>query len=175
MGRVGRLPEYDYSGNGCYFITFCTKGRRSILSDIVGRDDLGAPQVKLRPAGESLERYIRSISEVYPEVSVDRYVIMPNHVHLLLTVDGSGAPGSSRPTGARSRQMQLIPRLIAVLKKYTNRDTGANLWQSTYHDHVIRNQDSYLQIWNYIDTNPAKWAEDRYYSAEKRNNGEETS
>lgn len=157
MGRPGRLPNYDYSSAGCYFVTFCTRNRREVLSQIVGRDDLGAPQIVLLRAGQCLEQYIQSISEAYPNVSIDQYTIMPNHVHLLISVrEGEGAPGSSRPT-------QLIPRIISVLKRYTNRDMGENIWQSTYHDHIIRSEEEYLEIWDYIDTNPAQWTEDCYY------------
>ncbi|MDD6161159.1 MAG: hypothetical protein PUB51_08550, partial [Oscillospiraceae bacterium] len=92
-----------------------------------------------------------------------KYVIMPNHVHLIvrITVRENGAPGSSRPT-------QMIPRVITTLKRFSNRDTGMDLWQSTYHDHIIRNEADYLRIWNYIDTNPARWQEDRYF--EEREN-----
>lgn len=179
--RPGRLANYDYGSVGYYFITFCTKNRACILSDItteplpsatvgrgdlgcVGRDDLGAPSPLLSPAviltpyGTALNDVILTIPAAHSNVTVQKYVIMPNHVHLLLSVDqpGSGAPGSSRPT-------QLVPRVIAYLKRVVNHAAGRNLWQSTYYDHIIRNEADYLRIWNYIDTNPAKWGEDEYY------------
>ena len=110
MGRTERLSGYDYSSVGCYFVTFCTKNRQKILSDIVGRDDLGAPTRDL------------------------------------------------------PRSAQLIPRIVFVLKRFTNRETGRNLWQSTYHDHIVRTEEDYLNIWSYIETNPIKWSEDRYYT-----------
>lgn len=158
MGRPGRLSGYDYSEKGCYFITFCTKARKLLLSDIVGRDDPGAPYVRLCKAGVCLERYITGISAAYPGVTVHKYVIMPNHVHLLLSIDvREGVPRSSRPT-------QTLPRIIAALKRFVNRDMGCNLWQSTYHDHIIRNEADHLRIWQYIDTNPLKWTEDCYYT-----------
>lgn len=170
-----RLKEYDYSQTGYYFVTVCTKDRAKILSQIVGRgitnpppfvgrDDPGAPNhqpptVRLLLCGERVEHYIRKIPEAYSYVSVDKYVIMPNHVHLLLHIRGEngGAPGSSRPT-------QTIPRLIGVLKRLTNRDIGEKIWQTSYYDHIIRNEADYLRIWDYIDTNPAKWQEDEYYA-----------
>ena len=84
---------------------------------------------------------------------------MPNHVHLLLSIDHSapGAPRSSRPT-------QLISRIIAALKRFTNQQAGFNLWQSTFHDHIIRSDADYLRIRDYIGANPAKWREDCYYT-----------
>lgn len=102
----------------------------------------------------------QTIPTAYPYVSVEKYVIMPNHVHLLLRIreENGGAPGSSRPT-------QTIPRLIGVLKRLTNRDIGEKIWQTSYYDHIIRNEADYLRIWDYIDTNPAKWKEDEYYAS----------
>lgn len=154
-----RLKGYDYSKDGVYFVTFCTKDKRCLLSS-VGRDDLGAPSVRLTSYGKIAEQYICSIPTAYDTVEIDKYVIMPNHIHLLLRIGmGSGAPGSSRPT-------QMIPRIVAALKRFTNRDAGVKLWQTSFYDHIIRNETDFLRIWTYIDTNPAKWAEDRYYSEE---------
>lgn len=167
QSRPGRLPHYDYSSVGCYFITFCTRDRECCLSSVgtvtcVGRDDPGTPTptatVSLTTYGTALNDLILSISTAYPNVTVQKYAIMPNHVHLLLSIDepGPGAPGSSRPT-------QLLPRIMAYLKRTTNCTAGRTLWQSTYYDHIIRDEADYLRIWQYIDTNPAKWAEDCYY------------
>lgn len=162
-GRPGRrqlrLPEYDYSQAGCYFITVCTAGRRCLLG-AVGRDDLGAPSVRLTPYGKIVEQYICSIPAAYDTVQIDQYVIMPNHIHLLLWIrTGSGAPGSSRPT-------QMVPRIVAALKRFTNRDAGIKLWQPSFYDHIIRDENDFLRIWTYIAANPSKWAEDRYYDKE---------
>lgn len=157
-GRPGRLPCWDYSAVGCYFITFCTKDRRCILSQVVGRDDFGAPSVELTSYGAYLLHLLNSLPNAYPNVKLHHSVIMPNHVHLLLSIEphALSAPGSSRST-------QLVPRMIAALKRFTNQFAGFNLWQSTYHDHIIRSEADYLRIWDYIDTNPAKWREDCYY------------
>lgn len=62
-----------------------------------------------------------------------------------------------RPTDA------VIPKLISSLKRYTNRKAGASLWQGSYYDHIIRDENDYLRVWAYIDQNPARWAEDEYY------------
>ncbi len=157
-GRPGRLPCWDYSAVGCYFITFCTKDRRCILSQVVGRDDFGAPSVELTSYGAYLLHLLNSLPNAYPNVKLHHSVIMPNHVHLLFSIEphALSAPGSSRST-------QLVPRMIEALKRFTNQFAGFNLWQSTYCDHIIRNEADYLRIWDYIDTNPAKWREDCYY------------
>ena len=149
-----RLPEYDYGQTGTYFVTFCTEGRRHLLGT-VGRDDLGAPAVHLSRCGTIVDSYIRSIPKAYSNVCLEKYVVMPNHVHLILRIMGNGAPGSSRPT-------QLLSRMIAAVKRFSNRDAGMNIWQSSFYDHVIRDDNDFLHTCTYIDTNPAKWAEDCY-------------
>lgn len=96
--RSARLPKYDYGKQGVYFVTFCTYQRQCTLST-VGRDDLGAPSLRLSVIGKIVEHYIRTIPGAYPYVSIDSYVIMPNHVHMLISVlCDDGAPRSSRPT-----------------------------------------------------------------------------
>ncbi|MCI9588723.1 MAG: hypothetical protein HFF60_12300 [Oscillospiraceae bacterium] len=168
--RKNRLQGYDYSRTGWYFITVCTKQKEHLLGEVrtsltpspVGRDDLGAPFTALSLYGQITEKYIRSIPAAYPDVRVDKYVIMPNHVHLIIRIVRSehngpsrdGAPRSSRPT---------ISGVIGALKRFVNQKTGASIWQTSFHDHIIRGEADYLRIWHYIDTNPAKWREDCYY------------
>ncbi len=162
-----RLQGYDYSQAGYYFVTICTLNRRNILSEeIVGRADPGAPSassmlelmLQLSEYGKSVNKYIESIENHYKGVSVDKYVIMPNHVHMIIKIaEENGVPGSSRPTNA------LIPTIIAALKKMVNRELGQPIWQQSYHDHIIRDEADYLTKWNYIDSNPARWVDDEYF------------
>ena len=149
-----RLRGYDYKSNGMYFITICTKNRAAKLSRIfVGRDDLGAPCTTLLPAGLTLERLIRETPMHYSGVDITHFVIMPNHVHVLLSVT-DGAPGSSRPT---------ISQIIGLWKRMTNKAIGESIFQASFHDHIIRDEHDFLAHWQYIDDNPAKWTEDEYY------------
>ena len=78
-----RLKGYDYSKTGAYFLTICTQNRKNSLSIIVGE---GSPLPHLLPYGEIVDEWIRKIPEKFSEVSVDCYVIMPNHIHILLTI-----------------------------------------------------------------------------------------
>lgn len=159
-GRPGRLPNWNYSSSGCYFITFCTKGRNCILSQVVGRDDPGAPAaVVLTELGRYLAQCLDTLSDAYPNVTLHQAVIMPNHVHLLVSIDH---PEVSAPRSSRSTHQ--IPRIIAALKRFTNQKAGMQLWQSSYHDHIIRSRADYLRIWQYIHTNPQKWEEDCYHA-----------
>ena len=82
--KINRIPDYDYGANGAYFITICTQDRKPILSHIVG-DGFPVPKT----AGKIAEEYIRHIPEKYPTVSVDQYVIMPDHIHMLLRMGNS--------------------------------------------------------------------------------------
>ena len=151
-----RLPKYDYGRQGVYFVTFCTYQRQCTLST-VGRDDLGAPSLRLSAIGEIVERYIQTIPTAYPYVSIDSHVIMPNHVHMLISVSrDNGAPRSSRPMG-------LVSRMIAALKRFSNRDAGQKLWQTSFYDHIIRDDADYAARYNYILDNPRRWAEDEYF------------
>ena len=153
-----RLPDYDYSAPGAYFVTICTRDRRCILSDVtVGAAISRPPEVRLTRYGEIVDLAIRNIPSVYPSVSVDHYVIMPNHIHLILQIhcveDGRMI---SAPT---------ISTVVGQMKRWISRQAGTALWQKSYHEHVIRNENDYRDIWEYIENNPIRWAEDRYYES----------
>ena len=157
--KAARLREYDYSSPGAYFVTVCTASRRCILSEIaVGDGVLDVPHVRLSPFGRIVEETLLEMAETYAWLSLDRYVIMPNHIRLLLRIEENGPSGTPAPTNA------LLPRLISTLKRFTNKRCGLALWQRSYHEHVIRGEEDYREIWRYIDENPAKWAQDRYYT-----------
>lgn len=98
-----RYKSYDYSSNGCYFVTVCVKDREPLLSRIVsvGRDAYIPPKIRLSHIGEVLDGYIKNINTVYDGISVDNYVIMPDHFHLLLSFsfrETDGGMRASRPT-----------------------------------------------------------------------------
>jgi len=160
-----RLTNYDYSQNGAYFITICTERKQKLLCSIVGDGVLDVPEVQLTEYGKIVKDRMDEINVTYHGIQIEKYVIMPNHVHMIVMITGEINPGggTSRtpsPTNAA------IPRLISTLKRLTNRTIGHNIWQRSYHDHVIRDRDDYLKIWNYIDGNPSKWQSDCYYSPE---------
>ena len=149
-----RLADFDYSTSGTYFLTICTDEKKCILSQIVGGDVLDAPHVKLFRYGEIAEKYINQLSNFYDDICVDKYVIMPNHIHLLLSVTENGASRTSPPTVQHST----VSRFVSTFKRFCNKDYGTNIWQRHFYDHVIRNQRDYDEIWQYIENNPRKWA-----------------
>ncbi len=155
-----RLKDYDYSKCGAYFITICAENKANIFSHIVpprdtGCSSLDVPHVKLTPIGKIVDSYINQISVHYENISVDSYVIMPNHVHLLLTFTEFGAPRFH--TVCASRPTANLSSVVAALKRFSNRDAGKNLWQTGFYDHIIRDETDYLTRLQYIDHNPAKW------------------
>ncbi|MBQ6848667.1 MAG: transposase [Clostridia bacterium] len=165
--KKNRLPEHLYNENGVYFITICTEHHRNILCDIttpeinaVGAGVPDRPQIQLSRHGAIADAYIRFINDFYPNLSVDKYIIMPNHIHLLLRIDNDGRSGTPAPTKGNST----IAQFVSTLKRFCNKEYGENIWQRSYHDHIIRNQEDYAEIWQYIENNPRKWALDCYYT-----------
>jgi len=172
-----RLQGYDYSQNGAYFITICVDGKQKILGRVVGDAAHGVLDMQLSDVGEMVKRYIQNIPQ-HNGVILDNFVIMPNHIHLLIRIEGmskatknagvpraaenDGTPRAASPTTAAMTAS--IPRVINALKGLTSKKYGKSIWQRSYHDRIIRNEAEYLKIWRYIDENPQKWAEDRYYN-----------
>lgn len=166
--KPNRLLEYDYSRAGYYFITVCTKDKRPVLwapaiyGSTLQTGDVGADIIRpirtspLSGLGSMVEQAIREIPAHYSNVRLDKYVVMPNHIHLILAIDQSVGRMISAPTKSLST-------IVGSMKRYTSKMVGFPLWQKSFHDHVIRNEADYLRVWDYIDTNPLKWREDCYY------------
>ena len=159
-----RLPEYDYNTAGAYFVTICTQDRKYVLRRVaaeidqsrncVGEGLCALPQTRLTNIGAEVEEAILHINN-YTQYSVDNYVIMPNHIHLLITI--------SEPAGGhRDPPLQAV---IGQMKSYTTRKYGKTLWQRSFYDHIIRDMNDYLAYWQYIDENPAKWELDEYHKS----------
>ena len=114
----------------------------------------------LNDQGLACKQAIDAASETYREASVDAFVIMPNHLHMLLLLeDARGSEPSTR---------SLLSRIVGFVKTRTTRiirkrSPKANVWQRGFHDHIVRDEADYLRIWEYIENNPARWAQDRYY------------
>ena len=157
--KPNRLPNYDYSQNGAYFVTICTYEREKILSKIVG-DGFPVPTIY----GIIAKEFIIQMHSKYPSVSIDHYVIMPDHIHLLLRIDqvlGTGNPSPTLGTVIGWYKYQVTKQMNLQAKT-----KGRKFLQRSYYDHVIRNQQDYDEIWQYIEENPLKWELDKLYSKE---------
>ena len=150
-----RLPQYDYAAPGGYFVTVCTEGRRRILSKIVGEGLCALPEAALTPIGTEVEKAIRHMETAYESVSVDSYVIMPNHVHLVIMLHKTGGHGGPP-----------LHQIIGRFKSYTTHLYGKSLWQRSFYDHILRSEEDLRSAREYIAANPARWREDELYSEE---------
>ena len=157
--KPNRLQEYDYSTPNGYFVTICTQNRRNLFWKNVGAITDRPENVPLTNLGMLARQSIEDIPRYYPVVSVDHFVIMPNHIHLLLQIhtDNDG----------RSMIAPTISTVVRLMKGAVSKQAGFPVWQKGFYDHVVRSQRDYLDIWNYIEGNPSKWEEDKLYNAEK--------
>ena len=154
-----RLENYPYDTCGAYFLTICTAERRKLFwdmsaaqADTVGAT-IGRPQdIALSPYGQTVDEAIHKIPEIYPAVWVDQYVIMPDHVHLLLLIR---ADENGRPMVAPT-----ISRVVQQMKGHVTKRIGHPVWQKLFFDHVIRNRQDYEEHAKYIAENPLHWQDD---------------
>ena len=158
-----RLKGYNYSESGAYFITICTKNKEYLLGQIVGGGDFDAPKMILSEYGSILDKYINLMNDRYSHIRIDKYVIMPNHFHMIINITQpiSGASETAAPYNYE------LPKFISLLKRYCNTECNQALWQRSYHDHIIRGEKDYTKIWEYIDTNIIKWDKDCFYKKEE--------
>ena len=179
-----RLNNYDYSSAGAYFVTICTQNRMCALSRIVGRGlapaetsgteytSFGNVGRGLAPAetsgikytifGKIAEQQLLSLEDRYAYLSVDQYVIMPNHIHVVLILQSDAAGASPRPT---------ITDIVFAYKSLTTRECKKNgfdgkLFQTSFYEHIIRGREDYEKIVKYIYENPICWYYDELYIEE---------
>ena len=141
-----RLKNYDYSTPAAYFITICTNQKLPILSKIYLENEY--PLIELTPVGEMVRAYLKSMPELL------EYVIMPNHIHLIVLLEESQEQNRKKQLG----------QVIRSFKGLTSKEAGYSLWQRNYYDHVIRNEKDMLGRIKYIEKNPFRWVYDKYYT-----------
>ena len=139
-----RLKEYDYSNDGGYFVTVCIKNKEKLLGEPV----LVNGKIKLTPIGETTEKHIKAINSAYDGVRVDSYMIMPDHIHMLITI--SGGMRACRPTSLQT--------VVRTFKTMVTREIGFSVWQTSFYEHIVRDEKDYTDIDNYIKANPQKYA-----------------
>ena len=160
-----RLKGADYSTRGAYFVTICVKDRQPILSDIIVEkyNDLSNENtyqktcINLTQIGEKVQKNLLSCEKI-PGVYIDRYVIMPDHIHAIIVltnrfdgVDGERVVEAPTPTNA------ILPRVISAFKRLCTKEIGYNIFQRGYYDHIIRDKEDYETRTKYVYENPLKW------------------
>lgn len=147
-----RLHNYNYSYNGAYFITICTKNKENLLWKNVGANCVRPlDQLPLSKIGIVIENEIYKLNTVYENIKVDKYQIMPNHIHLIIFIyeDSNG----------RTQFAPTISRIIKQFKGSITKQIGFSIWQKSFYDRIIRNEKEYPEVWNYIHNNPLKYLE----------------
>jgi len=138
--KRNRLKGFDYASNNAYFITFCIQNKRCLLRNPY--------TFEYTDFGNAVLTAINSIERLHHGIRIEKYIVMPNHVHLLLILNQSDVN---------------LSVVIQQLKRSVSIQTQSSFWQKSFHDHVIRSQADYQKNWEYIDGNPAKWKEDCFY------------
>ena len=157
-----RLSGYDYSKSGYYHVTICTEGRKPVLSTVGRGLAPAANTVTLTEIGKTAEEQLLLLESRYPFVRIDRYVIMPNHIHIVFALFGKTAGASPRPTlfdivcAYKSCTTRICNKLLQTPER--------KIFQTSFYDEIIRNQAAYDEISKYIFENPMKWEEDELFT-----------
>lgn len=147
-----RLKNYDYSLNGCYFVTFCEKDRKPIFCKIRQPENMfSRPIIELTEYGKVADKYINRISNVYENVFVDDYVIMPDHIHLLLSIEQPYC------TDNQSGIKTSVSTIVKSTKSLISKEINGFEWQKSFYDEIIDNENAYNKALQYIADNPAVW------------------
>ena len=154
-----RLSGYNYNSPGTYFLTICAKNRKCLLSRIDESNILEGPILELLPYGKIAAGYINQLHDFYDNISVESYVVMPNHIHIMLSVLGANTMDSTI-------QNSVVSRFVSTWKRFCNKEYGQNIWQPRFYDHIIRNQEDFDRHMKYICENPFSWHKDEFYSKE---------
>ena len=150
-----RLKEYDYSQEGYYFITICTKNRECILSQIVGAHDCA--RIELKDAGKITEKELLKTKKINENIKILEYIIMPDHVHMIININEK----LYRAQSCAPTKQKTIGNIIRGIKSTISAQIGCSIWQRNYYEHIIRNEKEYYQIIEYMKYNPNKWLNEK--------------
>jgi REP element-mobilizing transposase RayT len=173
--RSIRLKGYDYSANGAYFITICAKNQECLFGEIANG------QILMSDEGKIASRCLRGIPDHYPDATVDANTVMPNHIHFIVRIEsnnvGANNVGANMGVGANNYSplpttqpiqrphgtSRTIGSIVRGFKIGVTKQTGHSVWQRNYYERIIRNDDEYRRIVEYILNNPMNWRNDRLW------------
>ncbi len=174
--RSIRLKGYDYSQPGAYFITLCIHDRWIRMFG-----DVNNGEMVLNDCGIIANEWMGKLSERFTDVMVDSYVIMPNHVHCIISIVTESSPGpivgaihelplreTDNESIRKNRRVMTIPKIIGYYRMNTGKRinairkiSGNPVWQRNYWEHIIRDENEYFRIRQYIFENPLNWNLDK--------------
>jgi len=166
--RSIRIKGYDYSNNGAYYMTICTQNRELLFGNVKNKE------MHLNEYGNIANKYWLDLSERYPNIMLDEYIIMPNHIHGIIFIQNNdntvGVIHELPLHDPKQRRKMLIPKIVGYfdmnVAKQINilRNTrGKRVWQRNYYEHVIRDEADLNRIREYIINNPANWYDDENF------------
>ena len=156
-----RLCNYDYSQEGGYFITICTEKRKNLLSHIFENEECERAVVKYTRIGQIVEAALLETA-AQQAIVLDSYVIMPNHIHAIVFLEKSIKRNLALGSFVGAFKSVAVNRWINVCKAEGN--IAGKLWQRNYYEHILRNEQDYLEKRRYIEDNPDKWRMDEAYA-----------
>lgn len=168
-----RLRHFDYGQNGYYFITICTKDRLCVFGKIADQE------ICLSEIGQIVQFCWLDIPNHFPNVFVDEYIIMPNHIHGIIGIDNNDNAGNAdlRSLQKYDRTKMLLPKIIHGFKSSVTRIVNRSIkqtnfqWQKSYYERIIQNQETLIKIQNYIKKNPYQWEIDKNNPNQKLQEG----
>ncbi len=172
--RAMRLRDYDYSQPGAYFVTICAQHRKCLFGTIIDG------KMQLNEIGQIVVECWNRISQHFPSVELDEYVVMPNHTHGIIRLKIPGriairrgevaSPALNNDSHKDEVPSPTLGRILAYFKYQSTkrinqyRDTqGTQVWQRNYHDHVVRDDPDLQRLRQYIQNNPMKWELDQLH------------
>ena len=155
--KPNRLAQFDYSSPGAFFITICTKNKKCIFWKVGASSARPGSTTNLSKIGLTVKKKIAEIPIFYRDIKVENSVVMPNHVHLLLThyYDDSRRAMLAPTTN--------ISTVIQQFKGAVTKEVGFSVWQKSFHDRIIRNEKEFIKLYEYIENNPYIWEGDSLY------------
>ena len=159
-----RIPEFDYSQPGAFFVTIVTKDRKTLFGQV------NNGKMVLNNVGKLAEEVWLALATHFPNVELGECVIMPNHVHGIISINVEATHASPLPRISKGPAPGSIGAIIGSFKSAVtkrvhqiSKNTNNNLWQRNYYEHIIRNDRDYQAIYEYIHANPLNWEKDEEY------------
>ena len=189
--RSIRLKNYDYSANGAYYVTICTQDKLCFFGEIEVKNDdvsnginqnlVGAglvsarvtqdtekPKMVLNDIGKMVDTVLHQTMLMFECVELTKYIIMPNHIHMILLIDNRAdtrpAPTTKLGDVISAFKSKSTTEYIYAVKSGLFPPFNKRIWQRNYYEHIVRNYDDIKRICYYIDHNPSTWVEDKYYN-----------
>ena len=169
--RSIRLKGYDYSQAVTYFVTICTQNRECLFGEIINGE------MVLNEVGKIINGFCVKTEHHFQNIIFDSFIIMPNHFHVMIKIVGAGSPcpdnmdnidgienGNGRYGDGRGDPAPTVGNIVGYFKYQTTKQInvirespGQKLWQRNYYEHIIRDENDYNRIYEYIQNNPLQW------------------